>query len=83
MKTAGPVAAGNPQRGLYAVQTNQGFTIVEVLSGDIEIGDVLVWRSGWSLGEEKYWNQTQEVEVEVFVQNHGVGTANLRAQLRQ
>jgi hypothetical protein len=82
MKTAGKVAAGNPQRGLYAVQTDQGFTIVEDLFGDIDVGDLLVWRSGWSLGEETYWNETKQTEAEVYVQNHGVGRATLRAQLR-
>lgn len=83
MRRTGKVAAINPRRGMVAISTpDDGFTIVELISSwEPEIGDEIAWSNGYGLGSETYENLTQGRLGEVFVQNHAVNQANLRAQL--
>jgi hypothetical protein len=83
MRRTGNVAAINADRGMVAIATeDDGFTIIELISGwDLEIGDTISWSNGYGLGSEVYENKTKGTREEVFVQNHAVNSANLRAQL--
>lgn len=83
MQRSGTVAAINPNRGMVAIATaDDGFTIIELLSEfELEIGDSISWSNGYGLGHEIYKNISKGCSKEVFVQNHAVSQANLRAQL--
>lgn len=83
MQRYGTVAALNPIRGMVAIATeDDGFTIIELLSNfELEIGDSISWSNGYGLGHEIYKNVSKGSSEEVFVQNHAVSKANLRAQL--
>jgi hypothetical protein len=79
----GTVAAMNPNRGMVALATeDDGYTIIELLSEfELEIGDRVTWENGHGLGSEIYHNVTKGTHEEVYVQNHGVSSGNLRQQL--
>lgn len=83
MQRSGTIAAINPIRGMVAIATeDDGFTIIELLSEfELEIGDSISWSNGYGLGHEIYKNISKGCSEEVFVQNHAVNQANLRAQL--
>lgn len=83
MQRNGVVTAINPNRGMVAIATeDDGFTIIELLSEfELEIGDSISWSNGYGLGHEVYKNLTKNCAEEVFVQNHAVNKASLRAQL--
>ena len=82
MAMRGIVSAINPRRGMVALQTGHGFTIIELLGNDeIEIGDELCWSDDTGLGSENYRNITKGTRFEVFVQNHWVSERQLRQQL--
>lgn len=83
MQRNGTVAANNPNRGMVAIATeDDSFTIIELLSEfELEIGDSISWSNGYGLGHEIYKNLSKSCSEEVFVQNHSVSQANLRAQL--
>ena len=71
----------NPNRGMVAVETEGGYTIIELLGDEVEIGDELRWNNQTGLGSETYFNQTQNKPLDVYVQNHWVAKQDLRQQL--
>lgn len=77
----GQVRAINPARGMVAIQTPDGFTIIELTGDDVELGDVIAWEDATAMGGETYYNVTQGRPIEVYVQNHHVSEARLRQQL--
>jgi len=83
MRRTGQVATINAKRGMVAISTeDDGYTIIELVSDwELELGDVIVWSNGYGLGSELYENTTQGTAKVVYVQNHAVNRANLRAQL--
>ena len=83
MQRKGTVAAINSNRGMVAIATeDDAYTIIELLSDwDIEVGDEIRWKNGYGLGSEIYFNLTQNVELDVVVQNHSVSRSILRQQL--
>ena len=83
MQRNGTVAAINPTRGMVAIATeDDGFTVIELLSDfELEIGDSVSWSNGYGLGHETYKNLSKGSSEQVYVQNHSVSQASLRAQL--
>jgi hypothetical protein len=82
MSMRGHVFAMNPQRGMVAIETEGGFTIIELLSDDdIAIGDEMAWSDDTGLGSETYRNITKGTRMDVYVQNHWVPKNQLRHQL--
>lgn len=77
----GQVRVINPARGMVALQTPEGFTIIELTGDDVELGDVVAWEDATAMGGETYYNVTQGRPIEVYVQNHHVPGARLRQQL--
>lgn len=78
----GTVVHIHHQRGMVAVQTDDGdYTIVELLGDDIEEGDELIWSDDYPLGGAPMRNLTQGTKIEVFFQNHCVSEHQLRQQL--
>ena len=84
MARNGVVAVLNPRRGMVAIRTeDDGFTIVELLSDwELQVGDEIQWQNDYGLGSEVYENSTKGSRSRVYVQNHAVGPAILRQQLR-
>lgn len=83
-QTTGVVRAVNARRGMVAIWVEQrgGHTIIEMLSShEIQVGDQVTWASDTSMGSNRYRNDTRGWVAEVYVQNHDVSMANLRAQL--
>ena len=77
----GTVRYINARRGMVAVDTEEGFSIVELLGDEVEIGDVLSWSAHRPLARETIRNRTQGVNIEVYFQNHHVTRSQLRSQL--
>lgn len=78
----GEVYAINVSRGMAAVKTDEaGFTIIELFDDDLEIGDKLRWRDDTGLGDQKYFNATQECQMHVYAQNHWISHNQLSQQL--
>jgi hypothetical protein len=84
MSRRGTVEEVNTKRGMVAIATeDDGYTIIELLSDwNIEIGDSIVWASGYGLGGQVYENLTKQSRAKVYVQNHSVGHAIVQQQLR-
>lgn len=79
----GTVAAVNPVRGMVAVETDQGYSIFEMLGDDPPpIGDRVRWDGATPLGREVVENLTQRRSYDVFFENHHVSKGNVRGQLR-
>ena len=76
----GIVKMTNPKRSMVAVWTDEGYTIIELLGDDVEIGDRLTWPGSAPLGGQTVWNATQGVKMDVFMQDHHVSSANLLAR---
>ena len=70
-----------PQRGMVSVETEDGYSILELLGDDVEIGDRLSWSGSTPLAGERIRNTTQGVNIDVFFENHHVPQAQLRSQL--
>lgn len=82
MRRDGVVEKINPQRGMIAIATDDGFTIIELLSDfKLEVGDKVSWLNGFGLDHEVYENLTKKTKEEVYVQNHSVNKTNLDKQL--
>jgi hypothetical protein len=82
MNTKGKVHVANPPRGRVAVQTGDGFTIIEVTKEtDFRVGDEVQWTNGTDMGSQTYRNVTTRMDVLVVVQNHWVVPEQLRQQL--
>jgi len=78
----GTVVAINPVRGMVAVDTEEGYSIMEMLGDDPpEIGDQIRWEGDTPLGGEVVENLTQGIRYHAFFQNHHVIKAQLRDQL--
>ena len=77
----GEVKIINPQRGMVAAWTDDGYSIIELLGDEVEMGDQLRWSGSTPLGGETIWNVTQGVEMDVFMQDHHVSPEKVRAGL--
>ena len=67
MEMKGTVIGINANKGLVAVSTNYGITVLELLDGsDISINDVITGNLD-SHGDETFLNETQSQEMEVYV----------------
>ncbi|WP_457571530.1 hypothetical protein [Desulfovulcanus sp.] len=64
----GIVRAINPRKGMVAVETSLGYSILELLGDDVEIGDIISGNLD-SLGSETVRNETQMENIEVFIQD--------------
>jgi hypothetical protein len=72
----------NHRRGMVAIRTDHGFSILELLSGDpVEVGDQVTWKDDTALGGEILHNQTQSESYEVYFQNHHVSRTSLSHQM--
>ncbi len=82
MSMRGVVAAINKNRGMVAIETDNGFTIIELLGDDsMEVGNKICWENDTGLGSETYQNISKGIQFEVYVQNHWVPEHQLRQQL--
>ncbi len=82
MSMQGTVFAINRQRGMVAIDTEYGFTIIELMSDDnIEVGDEMAWADDTAMGSETYVNRSKGERMDVYVQNHHVPKHQLRQQL--
>ncbi|MDN3673020.1 hypothetical protein QWY99_08145 [Flavobacterium branchiarum] len=78
----GVVKLVNSQNGLCAIELdNNNFTIFEDFDEGLSVGDVV---SGdlESLGGETLYNETQELEVDGFIENFGCGINQIKTQLK-
>jgi hypothetical protein len=57
------------------------YSILELLSDDVELGDVLSWKQHYDLGSTRIRNVTQSRDFEGFFQNHDVLPGQLQGQL--
>ena len=79
----GTVSAINPNRAMIAVFTEEGYSIIEMLSDDPpNLGDQLCWNGSVPLGSEIVDNITNGKSYRVFFQNHHVAKSQVRGQLR-
>jgi len=82
MRRFGIVTAINPMRRMVALSSEEGYTIIELLTYfDLEVGDEIFWDSGIELGMQRFCNLTKGSSNEVYVQSHGVQESQLRKQL--
>ncbi len=78
----GPVIKINRQRGMVAVDTDEGYSIFEMLDDDtFEVGDEVSWSEHNPLGGADIINHTQGERYEVYFQNHWVSSEQLDQQL--
>ncbi len=72
----------NQQRGMVAVETEDGeYSVFELLGDEVEIDDVVRWQDDHPLGGETIRNLTQGGTIDVFFQNHCVPRGELRRQM--
>ncbi|HEY4083018.1 MAG TPA: hypothetical protein VGM81_20225 [Burkholderiaceae bacterium] len=83
-KRSGVVAAAQPDRGMFALETeDDGYTLIEVLHDfKLEIGDLMMWENGHGLGFQRYANVTKGAREEVYVQFHSLNNAGLKQHFR-
>ncbi|MEW6426434.1 MAG: hypothetical protein AB1568_00205 [Thermodesulfobacteriota bacterium] len=82
MGMCGIVEQININRGMVAINTETGFTIIELIDDDnIDIGDKLCWDDDTALGHETYTNVSKGFTFEVVVQNHWVPKSQLNQHL--
>ena len=80
--TSGPVTHINPQRAMIAVAVEgNGYTIIELIGDEVEIGDVLTWKEWMPLGGGSVYSRDQDRSFDVYFQNHAVNPGQLRQQL--
>ena len=77
----GQVRYINGACSMVAVQTEDGYSILELLGDEVEIGDELRWRGTTPLGGEAIRNVTRGADMDVIFQVHHVPWSELRAQL--
>ena len=77
----GQVRYINAARGTVAVQTEDGYSIFELLGDGVDIGDQVRWRGTTPLGGETVLNVTRGMDMDVIFQIHHVPWFELRAQL--
>jgi hypothetical protein len=78
----GTVHAINRRRGLVAIATDGGFTIIEMLTSDpIHLGDQLQWDDD-RLGTATYRNLTKRTSHSVNAHAHGVHESRVRQKLK-
>lgn len=78
----GRVFAVNRARGMVALATEDGYTIIEMLGDDPpDIGDEMCWAEDLPLGDEWVRNLTERSRLEVYFQDHHVSRGNLRRAL--
>ena len=82
MRRTGTVAGINRDRGMVAIATVEGFTVIEIASGwAIDVGDAMAWEDGYHIGPTIFENLSRSSRVGVFVKNHHVDAGELDAQL--
>jgi hypothetical protein len=73
----------NRRRGLVAISTDRGFTIIELLGNDpIHLGDRLEWDEDIALGNATYRNLTKGTATQVNVHAHAVHGSRVRQRLK-
>ena len=77
----GQVQYINGARNMAAVQTEDGYSILELLGHEVKIGDQLRWRGTAPLGSEAIRNVTRGADMDVIFQIHHVPWSELRARL--
>ncbi len=79
----GIVAKINHGSGMVAVQTeSNGFSILEIIGGDpIREGDEVFWENDTGLGHAILSNLSQNLQYEVYFQDHWVGQSQVLSQL--
>ena len=77
MSRSGMIYATNPERHLLAVTDDQGFTILALESGPVEIGDTLTFDD---IGES-WFNSTRHVRLIAYTKERGIRPSDLRAHL--
>ena len=77
----GVVRYMNLKRGMVAVATEDGFTVLELLGEEVEVGDELAWRGLRPLGGETIRNVSRGRSLEVLFQGHRVAAVALRTAL--
>lgn len=78
----GRVEDVNTIRGMVAIATEEGYSIMEMLGDDPpDLGDEISWPGSTPLGGETVHNLTQQVSYEVYFQNHHIPRSQVRSQL--
>ena len=74
----GVVTHINQQRGMVAVSTDDGFSIVEIIEGGhFELQDEVSWNEHKPLGIANITNRTRGASFRVFFQDHDVSRERL------
>ena len=77
MAHSGMVYAANPARHLIAVTDEKGFTILDLDSGPVEIGDTLSSDDAGKL----WFNATRQARLIAYQKEKGVRPSDLREHL--
>jgi hypothetical protein len=78
----GTVHAINSALGLVALDTHTGFTIVEQMGDDFEIGDFVTWTMDRPRGAGEVLNVSRGRTVRVYFQLHEVPGTFLKVNLQ-
>jgi hypothetical protein len=72
----------NARVGMVAVETEEDFSVFEIISSDeVEVGDEISWKEHRPLGRSEIINHTSGERFEVYFQNHWVTKSSLNQQL--
>ena len=77
MSHSGMVYAANPERHLIAVTDEKGFTILDLESGPVEIGDTLTFDDIGKL----WFNSTRHIRLIAYTKESGIRPSDLREHL--
>ena len=77
MTFSGMVYAANPERHLFAVTDDKGFTILELDSGPVEIGDTL----SSDVAGKLWFNATRQVRLVAYTKERGIRPSDLHEHL--
>lgn len=79
MRTQARVIAINHTRGMVALETDSGFSTIELSGEDIALDEQVSWNDATPLGSESC--RVGQREVEVYFQNHSIPRRQLLPQL--
>jgi hypothetical protein len=77
MIQSGMVYATSPDRRLVAVTDEKGFTVLDLDSGPVEIGDILTSDAAGTC----WFNKTRAIRLVAYPKARGVRSSELREQL--
>ena len=77
MSQSGMVYAANPGRHLFAVTDDKGFTILDLDSGPVEIGDTLTFDDIGKL----WFDSTRHIRLIAYTKEKGIRPSDLREHL--